>query len=98
MERKTGIISGALGCNFHPQWHSGLRIWHYSSCGLGGSCSSDLIHGQGSPYATGQPKKGKKMLQKFVDSIKVQKIGCIYSYKMLHKVLFTVIKCFRVLL
>jgi len=38
-------------------WHSGLRIWHCCSCGLGRICGLDLIPGLGIPYATGQWKK-----------------------------------------
>ena len=37
--------------------HSGLRIRHYRSYGLGGNCGSDLIPGLGTPYALGRPKK-----------------------------------------
>ena len=37
-----------------PTHHSGLRIGHCHSWGL------DLIPGQGTPYAVGQPKKKKK--------------------------------------
>lgn len=36
-------------------WHSGLRI-HCHTCGVGMG-RSDLIHGLGTPFATGQPKK-----------------------------------------
>lgn len=39
-------------------WHSGLRI-HCHTCGVGMG-RSDLIHGLGTPFATGQPKKKKE--------------------------------------
>ena len=39
-----------------PAWHSGLRIQHCRSCGLGHDCSLDLIPGLGTPYASGRPK------------------------------------------
>ena len=38
-----------------PAWHS---------CGLGGTCGSNLIPGLGTPYAMGQPKKKKKKVYK----------------------------------
>ena len=37
--------------------HSGLRIPHCHSWGLGGNCGSDLILSLGTPYVAGQPKK-----------------------------------------
>jgi len=40
-----------------PARHSGFRIQHCHSCSLGYNCGSDLIPGQGTPYALGQPKK-----------------------------------------
>ena len=40
-------------------WHSGLRIQHCHSCGLGRNCGSDLMPGPGAPYAVGWPKKEK---------------------------------------
>ena len=43
------------------QWLKGLVLSH--SCGLGSNCGLDLIPGQGTPYATGQPKQ-KKQKQK----------------------------------
>ena len=47
-----------------PAWHSGLRIQHFCSCGVGCNCSSDLILGPGIPYAMGQSKKKKKKRMK----------------------------------
>ena len=47
----TGLNSGR---------HSGLRIWHCSTCGVGCNCGSD----PGIPYATRQPKK-KKIYHQF---------------------------------
>lgn len=41
-------------------WDSGLRLWHCCSCSLVCNCSSDLITGLATPYATGLPKKKKK--------------------------------------
>ena len=41
-------------------WHSGLRIQHCSSYGLGCSCGSDLIPSPGTPYAVGWPKNKNK--------------------------------------
>ena len=38
-------------------WHSGLRIRHCHSCGLGHNCHQDLICGLGIPLALGHPKK-----------------------------------------
>ena len=38
-------------------WHSGLRIWHCHSCGVGCNCGSDLIP------SLGQPRKKKKKVQ-----------------------------------
>ena len=40
--------------------HSGLRIWRCHSCGLGYNYCSEMIPGRGTPYAKGQPKKGKQ--------------------------------------
>ena len=40
--------------------HSGLRIPHCCSCGLGPNCGLDLIPGLGTPYATGWPKKKRQ--------------------------------------
>ena len=40
--------------------HSGLRIQHCHSCGLGCDCSLDLIPGLGPPYAMGRPKMKNK--------------------------------------
>ena len=40
--------------------HSGLRIWRCDSCGSGSNSGSDLIPGQGAPYAMGQPKVERK--------------------------------------
>ena len=45
-----------------PVLHSGLGIQHCHSYGLGQDCSSDLIPGLGTPYATGQPKMKKKKI------------------------------------
>ena len=39
-----------------PAWHRGLRIQHCHSCGIGHTCSSDLIPGPGAPHAMGRPK------------------------------------------
>ena len=43
-----------------PARHSGLRIRHCSSCGVGHNCGSDPIPGLETPYATEQPKKEEK--------------------------------------
>ena len=40
--------------------HSGLRIWHCHSCGLGRNCCSDLIPVPGTPCASGWPKMKKQ--------------------------------------
>ena len=40
--------------------HSGLRIPHCYSCGIGGNCISHLIPGPGIPYAVGHPKRKEK--------------------------------------
>ena len=54
-------ILGALGMQIQSLvQHSGLRIQCCYSCSLGCSCSSDLIPGPRTPYASGQPKKGGK--------------------------------------
>ena len=37
-------------------WHSGSRIWHCCSCGLGRDCGLELILSLGTPYAMGRPK------------------------------------------
>ena len=56
-----GAPLGALGCRFYSQpRHSGGRILHYLSCGLGHKCSSDLIPGLGTPCATGHRKNQTK--------------------------------------
>ena len=47
-----------------PSWHSGLRIQCCQSCGLGCNCGLDLIPGQGTPHATGQPKRKRKRKKK----------------------------------
>ena len=52
-------------------WHSGLRIWHCCTCGLGHNFGSDLIPGLGTPYASGQPKKRKIVASKARTSDKV---------------------------
>ena len=39
--------------------HSGLRIQHCCSCGIGCNSSLDPFPGMGTPYALGQPKKKK---------------------------------------
>ena len=44
-----------------PAQHSGLRIRRCRSCSLGLDCSLDLIPGPGTPYATGQPNRKKKI-------------------------------------
>ena len=38
-------------------WHSGLRIWHCCSCGLGHSCTLDLTPGLGTSICYGCKKK-----------------------------------------
>ena len=43
-----------------PARHSGLRILHCLSCGLGHNCGSDLIPDPGTLYALGWPKRKKK--------------------------------------
>ena len=50
----TGTQAGSL------TWHSGLRIWHCSSCGLGLNYGLDLIPGLRTPYTMGQSKKEKE--------------------------------------
>ena len=48
---------GSTGLNVRsPAQHSGLRIQHCCSCGLGRDCGLDLVPGLGTPYAVGQPK------------------------------------------
>ena len=43
--------------------HTGLRIHHCRSCGVGCNCGLDLISGQATPYVVGQPKiKEKKVV------------------------------------
>ena len=52
---------GAVGRRFDPQpRHSGLRIWHCHSCGLGCNCGLALIPSLETPCAAEQPKKEKK--------------------------------------
>ena len=41
-------------------WHGGLRIWHCYSCGIGHSCSSDLLPGLGTSICCGCDQKEKK--------------------------------------
>ena len=56
-------VSGAEGTQVQsPAQHSGLRIWCRRSWGIGHSCGSDMIPSLGTPHATGQPKKKKKIL------------------------------------
>ena len=43
-----------------PGLAQGLRIRCCCRCGLGHTCSLDLIPGPGTPHATGQPKKEKE--------------------------------------
>ena len=66
-----------------PAWHSGLRIWHCHSCGLGHNCGSALISGWGTPYAWVQPKKeGKKKAELENTSMEfLRKVffGCTHS-------------------
>ena len=58
-----------LGSNGIQAWfparHSGLRIQHCCSCGLGHNYRSDLILGLGTPLASGWPKK-KKQKKKYI--------------------------------
>ena len=44
--------------------HSGLRIQHGWSCGIGCNCGWDLIPGLRTPYVAGQPKKKRKETKK----------------------------------
>ena len=46
-----------------PARHSGLTIWCCHSCGLGHSCSSEVIPGLGAPYAEGQPQNSKNKMR-----------------------------------
>ena len=45
-----------------PAQHSGLRIQHGRTCDLGRNYGLDLIPCLGTPYATGWPKKFKKII------------------------------------
>ena len=49
-----------------PAQHSGLKIWHCHSCGIGCSCSSDLIPGPGTSicHGSGQKPNQKKKKRK----------------------------------
>ena len=58
----TRVWSPALS----PASCSRLRRWHCCSFGLGRNCGSDLIPGQRTPYAAGQPKREGKI---FLNSI-----------------------------
>lgn len=54
---------GAIGHRLDPgtsQWVTDPPLC--GSCSLGHECISDLISGQGAPYASGGPKKKKKYL------------------------------------
>ena len=57
----------------YPARHSGLRIWHCRSCGIGHNCKSDLIPGLGNSIfcrATKQEKTNKqknKRKQNFIN-------------------------------
>ena len=44
-----------------PLWHRGLRRQCCHSCGIGHSCSSNMIPGQGIPYAASAAIKRKKL-------------------------------------
>ena len=55
---------GTLGCRFDPwlaQWVKDLAL---HSCSLDHNCSSDLIPGLGTPYASGSAQKKKKKKKK----------------------------------
>ena len=55
-------------------WHSGLRIWHCLSCGIGHSCSSDLIPGPGTSICCGwSQKKTNKNTKKWKNDTKKKK-------------------------
>ena len=43
---------------------SGLKTWHCHSCSVGCNCGLDLIPGPGTPYASGQPQKRIKQINK----------------------------------
>lgn len=57
---RINSVFAVLGRRLDPglaQWVK--RIQH---CGVGHNRSLDLIHGPGTPYVTGQPKRKKKVL------------------------------------
>ena len=58
--RIGGVLGGAGMQVLSPACHSGLQMWHCCSYDLGRDCSSDLIPGQGTPYAAGWPKMKEK--------------------------------------
>ena len=52
-----------------PGWHSGLRVQHCYSCGLGHNSGSELIPGWVTPYVKGQPNKQTSWTQIFIWSV-----------------------------
>lgn len=60
MEQQGGWPLRSIGTQVQfPVWHSGFRIRRCCSCPVGHNCSSDLIYGPGTVYATGRLKKKK---------------------------------------
>ena len=57
------------GCNLQlrinigiPWWHSGLRIWHYQSCGMGDSCGAASVPGPGISTCYTHSQRGENMI------------------------------------
>ena len=88
MERDQQPLGNAGTQDPSPAQHSGLRIQRFCSCSLGCNFSWHLITGLGTPYATGRPKKKKKILcqkrkalqiglQSFQKCVCVCRQGCV---------------------
>ena len=61
----TELCLGSTGMEVRsPARHSGLKIQYCRSCSLSCNCGSNLIPGQGVPYALGWPKMEKRKKKK----------------------------------
>ena len=49
-----------------PLWHSGFRIWHCCSCGVGHSCSSDSIPDLGTSRSCGCIHKNQSQPKQYL--------------------------------
>ena len=76
---------GSTGTQVHsPAQHSGLRIWHCRSCGLGRNCAWALIPSLGTPYAmSGQKRK--------INKLELHELLLNIEYIFLHT--FILVKC-----